>query len=183
MDDGKIIDMYFQRDEKAINATDEKYGKLLRHISFGILTSREDSEECVNDTYVSAWKSMPPTRPRFLRAFLSKIVRNISLNRYISNRKHTKIFSTETVFDEIAECIPDSTGSLTDDIELRDTVNAFLGTLSSIPRQIFVKRYFYVETVKEISHDTGLTVTNVKVNLMRTREKFKAYLEKAGIRL
>lgn len=183
MDDGKIIDMYFQRDEKAIDATDKKYGKLLRHISFGILASREDSEECVNDTYVNAWRAMPPTRPRFLRAFLSKIVRNISLNRYIDNRRRTKMFSSEAVFDEIAECIPDSSGSFTDDIELREAINTFLGALGTTQRQVFVKRYFYMQTLKEIALEMKLSVANVKVNLMRTREKFKAYLEKAGIGL
>lgn len=181
LDDSKIIDMYFDRDEKAIEATDSKYGKLLRRIAFNILHSDTDSEECVDDTYVKAWGAMPPERPTLLRAFLSKITRNISINRYVKNRRTNKMMLTETVFEEIAECIPDTSGRISEDLALQDAINGFLESLGDVQRQIFVKRYFYLLSIKEISVDMRIKVSNVKVTLMRTREKFKAYLEKEGI--
>lgn len=181
MDDSKIIELYFERNERAIEYTEAKYNRLLNHVAFSILHSAEDSEECVNDTYMKAWESMPPERPTYLSAFLSKITRNLSINRYLKNKSRSKMMTTEKVFEEIAECIPDVTAPISDDIALRDAINGFLASLGETPRKIFVKRYFYMMTVKEISLDTKTTLSNVKVSLMRTREKFKAYLEKAGI--
>ena len=181
LDDNVIIDLYFERDEKAIEATDAKYGKLLRQIAFNILHSDPDSEECVDDTYVKAWGAMPPERPSFLRAFLAKITRNLSLNRYVQNRARSRMLLTETVFEEISECVPDTKGDISDDIAIKDAVNGFLSSLGDLQRQMFVKRYFYMLSIREIASDMRMTVSNVKVNLMRVREKFKVYLEKAGI--
>ena len=183
MDDNRIIDLYFSREERAIEETRAKYGKLLHHVAFCILHSAYDSEECVDDTYMKAWQVMPPERPSFLSAFLCKITRNLSINRYLQNKSKFKMLSTEKVFDEIAECVPDVTAPISDDIALKDAINAFLASLAEIPRKIFVKRYFYMMTVKEISLDMKTSVSNVKVSLMRTRDKFKTYLEKAGISL
>lgn len=183
MDDGKIIELYFAREEAAIMATRTKYGKLLNHIAFRILHDSHDAEECVDDTYMKAWDTIPPEHPTYLSAFLSKITRNLSINRYLKNKARTRMFSTEKVFDEIAECIPDTTAPICDDIVLKDAINGFLASLGENARKIFVKRYFYMMSVQEIAIDTGNSVSNVKVSLMRTREKFKAYLEKAGINL
>ena len=141
MDDNRIIDLYFKRDERAITQTRDKYGKLLNHISFTILHSYEDAEECENDTYMRAWCAMPPTRPSVLSAFLSKIARNLSINRYLQNKARYRTVSTDTVFEEIAECVPDVSAPISDDIALRDAINGFLSSLDTIQRQIFVKRY------------------------------------------
>ena len=183
MDDNKIIDLYFARDERALEATNGKYSKLLHHVAYNILHSDPDSEECVNDTYMKAWSAMPPERPNVLSAFLCKITRNLSINRYLQNKARNRIMTTERIFEEIAECVPDTAGPISDDIALRDAFNGFLESLSEIPRMIFVKRYFYMMSIAEISIDMKISVSNVKVSLMRTRNKFKAYLEKAGINI
>ena len=181
MDDSRIIDLYFSREERAIEETRVKYGKLLNHIAYGILHSQEDSEECVDDTYMRAWRAMPPERPNILSAFLSKITRNLSINRYLQNKARYKMLTTEKVFEEMEDCLPDSRGPISDDIAIRDAINGFLASLSEIPRKIFVKRYFYMLPVKQIAVEMKTTVSNVKVSLMRTRTKFRDYLEKAGI--
>jgi RNA polymerase sigma-70 factor (ECF subfamily) len=181
MDDNRIIDLYFTRDERAIEHTRAKYDKLLYHVSYKILHSNPDAEECVDDTYMKAWGTMPPERPNILSAFLCKITRNLSLNRYMQNKSRSRIMTTEKVFEEIAECVPDTAGPISDDLALRDAINGFLESMTIVSRKIFVKRYFYMMTVKQISVDMATSVSNVKVSLMRSREKFKAYLEKAGI--
>ena len=181
MDDKKIIELYFAREEMAIVETKIKYGKLLNHVAFGILHSDTDVEECVDDTYMRAWNTIPPTKPNILSAFLSKITRNLSINRYLQNKSRNIILATEKVFEEMEDCIPDSTGPISDDIAIRDAINGYLGTLSDSMRIIFVKRYFYMLPIHQISAETRTSVSNVKVSLMRMRTKLKEYLEKAGI--
>ncbi len=181
MDDEKIIDLYFRREERAIKATDAKYGKLLNHIAYNILRSAPDSEECVNDTYMRAWQAMPPERPAFLKAFLAKITRNLSINRYLANKSRGRIFSADTVFEELLQCVPDPSGNVSSDLELKEAINLFLGSLQDKQRKIFIKRYFYACPISEIALEMHMTTSNVKVTLMRTREKFRIYLEKAGI--
>ena len=183
MDDNRIIDLYFARNERAIEHTSKKYGKLLNYVAYNILHDASDSEECVNDTYMRAWQAMPPERPTYLSAFLSKITRNLSINRYLQNKARRKMLTTDKVLEEMADCIPDTSAPICDDIILRDAINSFLYSLDENPRKMFVKRYFYMMTIKEISIDMKTSVSNVKVSLMRTREKFKAYLEKAGINI
>ena len=181
MIDEYIVELYFRREERAIDETRIKYGKLLHHIAFNILNSATDSEECVDDTYMSAWKSMPPTRPRSLCAFLSKITRNLSINRYLKNKSERSMINCDAVFEEIAECVPSTDGSISDDIALREAINSFLGTLDVEKRRMFVKRYFYMKPIKQVASEMRLTVSNVKITLMRIRESFKVYLEKEGI--
>ena len=181
MDDKRIIDLYFDRNERAIEETKDKYGKLLSHIAYSILNSEEDSEECVDDTYVRAWKSMPPTRPNILSAFLCKITRNLSINRYLQNKSRRQYISADTVFEEISECVPDTSGPISDTIALKDAINGFLKKLPETQRKIFVKRYFYMLPIHQISAETRTSVSNVKISLMRMRTKLKEYLEKAGI--
>jgi RNA polymerase sigma-70 factor (ECF subfamily) len=181
MDDSRIIELYFARDERAIEATDAKYGKLLYRVAYNILYSNEDSEECVNDTYMKAWGAMPPEKPNILSAFLAKITRNLSINRYLQNKARKRMILSDMVFEEIGDCIPDTKGPVSDDIDLRDAINGFLASLPESTRLIFVKRYFYMMSIKEICVDMRTSESNVKVSLMRSRNRFKAYLEKAGI--
>lgn len=181
MKDENIVKLYFDREERAIDETRKKYGKLLHHIAFNILNSAPDSEECVDDTYIKAWKSIPPTSPVRLGAFLSKITRNLSINRYLKNKSEREMLNTDTVFEEISECIPSGDGSISEDLALREAINGFIGTLDATKRKLFVKRYFFMRPIKQVASEMKLTVSNVKITLMRIREDFKAYLEKEGI--
>ncbi len=181
LDDSRIIELYFKRDEGAIDETRNKYGKLLFHIADNILGSDSDAEECVDDTYMRTWQVIPPNRPNFFSAFLSKITRNLALTRY--GRMKRRISNTDTahIFEEISESVPDGRGSIADDIALRDALNSFLSSMGEIPRRIFMKRYFYMCDIKGIAREMGLSVSNVKVTLWRSRLDLREHLEKEGI--
>ena len=133
MDDKQILDLYWERSEAAISETSKKYGKYCRYIASNILHNDEDSEECVNDTYLRAWNSIPPNRPSVLKTFLGKITRNLSLDRYeLLNAKKRNGGQMSLIFDEIQECIPslDSTENIVEEIALTDILNRFLSSLS-----------------------------------------------------
>lgn len=182
MDDNKIISLYFARDEDAIRHTKEKYGLLLFNISYGILNSAGDAEECVNDTYMSAWQSIPPTRPQYFSAFLSKITRNISFNRYRQNKRRWGGKSDPgLIFEELAECIPAKGGDITEDIAIRDCLNRFLAAETKINRVIFVKRYFFAQDFEAIAEEVGLSQTAIRVALSRLRKRLRGALEREGI--
>lgn len=156
MDDQQIVDLYWQRSESAITETDMKYGRYCHAIAWQILFCEEDSKECVNDTYLKAWESIPPHRPDPLSAFLGRITRNLALNRYKHHR--AKLRSPERislVLDELHECIPDpkTTDQLIDDLVLTDLLNRFLTSLSTENRMIFMRRYWYLSPVKQIAMD------------------------------
>lgn len=179
MDDNRIIELYFARDERAIEETRASYGRLILSVAMNILNDREDSKECENDTYLRTWESIPPTRPKFFSAYLSKITRNLALNRYRDNKRR-KPLGSELILDEIAEAIPDREGDITDDIALRDALNDFLSSLGKTKRQIFVKRYFFMRQVKDIARELGVSAGSVKVSLFRTRQQLRDYLESRG---
>jgi RNA polymerase sigma-70 factor (ECF subfamily) len=180
MEDNDIVRLYFDRDERAIDETKIAYGRYIYSVAYKILESDTDSEECENETYMCAWKSIPPTRPSCLFAFLGKICRNLALNRY-RNEKRRRPLGAEIILDEIGELIPDTQGDITEEIDLRDALNEFLGSLSKTKRQIFMKRYFYMRDVKEIASELGIGVSNVKVSLMRIRSELREFLESRGI--
>ena len=175
--------LYFARDEDAIVQTDKKYGKYCHYIAKNILANDEDAEECVNDTYLAAWESMPPQRPQVLRTFLGKITRNLSIDRYREAHAEKRKAPVTLAIDELDECIPDpaSEASVVDEIALTDALNAFLATLSDTARIAFVKRYFYCASVRDVARDLDLTETHVKVLLHRTRKKCKAFLLEKGV--
>ena len=183
MEDNKIIELYWERSETAITETQNKYGRYCHYIAYNILYSNEDSEECVNDTYLRAWDSMPPHRPERLSAFLGKITRNLALDRYHRSRAQKRSSNVEVALGELEECIPDVRGGLSvaDEIVLRDAINGFLASLPVRTRKVFVRRYWYLSTVKDIACDLDMSESNVKVLLLRTRQRFKSYLEKEGI--
>ena len=183
MEDFEIVEMYWDRDEKAISETDRKYGKYCRKISYGILFNRADSEECVNDTWLQTWNSLPPQRPEKLSAYVGKLCRNISLNLYEKlNAMKRGGGETASCLDEFAEII--SGGS---DVEeevsaslLRDTINQFLRRLDAENRKIFVQRYWYMLTVKEIAKENHFSESKVKMSLLRTRDRLKEFLIEEG---
>lgn len=183
MEDSKIIDLYFERSQSAIKETHEKYGHYCHTVAYNVLYSYEDAEECVNDTYLRAWKSIPPHRPLRLGAFLGKITRNLALDRYDARTAKKRSGAVEVALEEISECVPDSHGEQdeSDGGVLRDAINSFLASLPRRTRIIFMQRYWYLSSISEISASLGISESNVKVILMRTRKKFKEYLEKEEI--
>ena len=184
MDDKQIVDLYWERSESAISETEKKYGKYCHYIAYNILNSDPDAEECVNDTYLRAWEAMPPHRPTLLKSFIGRITRNLALDRYDRERALKRRGNTELIFEEIGECLPavgEEGREMSDEIALRDAINGFLESLPEETRIIFMRRYWYLSPVSHIAGDLGLSVSNVKVILMRTRKKFKAYLEKENI--
>lgn len=181
MEERDIVELFWERDEKAISLTAEKYGRLLCGIANNILSSKEDAEECVNDTYIKLWNTIPPTRPARLSAFASKIARNLALDRYRRKSKEHNFANVKLAFEELEPCLCDNNLDAADQIALRDAVNGFLEVLPKKSRVIFMRRYWYFSSVRDIARDYGYTVSDVKVTLMRTRDKFAEHLKKEGI--
>lgn len=183
MKDDAIIELYFQRDESAITESDIKYGAYCRTIAGNILWSREDTEECMNDTWFRAWNAIPPTRPSVLKLFFAKIIRNISFDKYKkSNAQKRGGGEIDIALSELEDCISSRT-SVEDEVNakaLESSVNRFLDTLPVKERNIFLRRYFYVEKAVEIARRYDITPSNVSVILSRTREKLKKHLTDDG---
>lgn len=183
MDDRSIVNLYLSRDERAISETDIKYGKLLRSVSHNILGNIQDAQECVSDTYLNAWNSIPPHQPNPFSSYLCKITRNLSFNRYkhIHREKRGGV-GCDAVLDELSEIVSgsDSVEGEFDRKKLVNTINEFLKTLSETKRNIFIRRYWYAEGVNEIASSLGYTTVNVSTILLRTRNRLKNYLEERG---
>ena len=181
MEDSRIVDLYWDRDEKAISESDRKYGRMLNMLSYSLLSSREDAEECVNDTYVDAWNSMPYARPDYLGAFLSKITRRISIDRF--RRRHSeRRGGIDNLCAELTECIPDDSGEgEMDSAEIRRVLNSFLEECSTERRAMFVLRYFYSKSIEEIALKVGASESRVKTTLYRMRQDLRQKLEKEGL--
>lgn len=182
MDDREIVRLFWQRDERAISEASEKYGKLCGKIACGILGNPQDSEEIVNNAFLRLWETIPPKNPEPFMPYLAKIVRNLALNRY--KAEHTqKRFSGEFTLslDELDECVPDGKSAKNDSAEIRDCLNVFLERQKPDVRRIFVMRYFFCESIEEISKKTGYSEGKLKSLLFRARNKLKSYLESEGI--
>ena len=183
MEDSKIIDLYFARDEKAIYETQIKYGPYCYAISYNILHNNEDSQECVSDAYLDTWNAIPPHRPSIFSTFIGKITRRISIDKYrkLNAQKRTN-GELELSFDELEECLSSET-SVQDKIDeqhLVDSINSFLATIKKEDRKIFVCRYFYFDSINDITSRFSYTESKVKMSLKRTRDKLKDYLIKEG---
>lgn len=186
MDDYKIIELYWARSEKAISETANKYGRYCHYIAFNILRNDADAEECVNDTWLKTWNAIPPKRPNRLQTFLGKITRNLSLNMYEKqNAEKRGGGQIPAILDELEECIPDNRNpeSITDDIALKNLLNQFLKSLSPNMRKVFVLRYWYMCSVKEIAESCNMGESDVSVTLFRAREKLKKLLKEEDIQL
>jgi RNA polymerase sigma-70 factor (ECF subfamily) len=184
MEDRQIIALYNERSEAALSETAKKYGRYCRTVAYNILFNEEDSEECVNDTWLRAWEAIPPQCPERLSAFLGKITRNLALNRYKHNTREKRGGGqTMLVLEELAECVPgaDSTEQVVEEALLVEVLNGFLAELSAEKRKLFLRRYWYLSSVKDIAADFGLSESNVKMTLLRLRSKLKQTLEKEGI--
>ena len=184
MRDTEILDLYWARSEAAITETQKSYGNYCFSIAFHILHAKEDSEECVNDTWLRAWNAIPPSRPARLELFLGTITRNLSFDRWKQkNAMKRGSGEMEATLDELAECIPDksNTEEIVAQKELERQINLFLGTLKEKERNIFLRRYWYAEEYGEIADRYGLNLNTVKTTLFRVRGKLKAYLEQEGV--
>ena len=183
MEDDKIIALYWARKEEAISETDRKYGSYCRSISFRILNDKEDSEECVNDTWLHTWNAIPPGKPEFLAGFLGKIVRNLSISKYRAGHAQKRgSGETQALLDELEECIPAAQEQEPlEEQEVTKVLERFLRELDTGSRVMFVKRYWYTESVAQISETFGMKENSVSVKLMRLRKKLRKKLEKEGV--
>lgn len=181
MEDAAIVDLYWSRSDEAVRETERKYGAYCRTVAYNILSSREDTEECVNDTWMRAWNAMPDKRPARLGAFLARITRNLALQR-AESRKRLKRGGGELplALDELSECVPDGT-DVEREIERRELSEAlrrFVSTLAEPEKTVFLARYWYFAPVEEISEKLGFTLSKTKSMLRRTRGKVRDWLEK-----
>ncbi|WP_031474308.1 RNA polymerase sigma factor [Agathobaculum desmolans] len=186
MDDKQIIDLYWDRSESAISETANKYSKYCNSIAFNILHNNEDSEECVNDTYMRAWAAIPPQCPNRLSTFLGKITRNLALNRYDQYSAAKRGYGQMPLaLEELQDCIPsaNSVEQTIEDAALVEVINRFLADLPADTRKIFMRRYWYLSPIKEIADDYNFSESKVKMILLRSRNKLKQILEKEDIAL
>ena len=178
MDDTRIIDLYFERSETAVRATAEKYGKRLLLLAHNITADRPDAEECVNDTYLAAWNTIPPKEPReYLFAFLARITRCKAIDLCCRRTAEKRVATVVELTEELATCIPEAPA----DGEIAEALNGFLATLDKETRAIFLCRYFYCDSVKTIARRFAFGESKVKSMLMRTREKLRVYLTERGV--
>ncbi len=183
MEDKRIVDLYWQRDEQAISETQKKYGSYCYSIAYNILHNSEDAEESVNDTYTDAWNSMPPHRPSVLSTFLGKITRRISIDRF-RHRTAEKRGGGELplVLDELGDCVADdvSVEEVFERQRLAEVVNVFLRSLPDIERRVFLCRYWYMDPIASISKQFRFSESKVQSMLFRTRGKLRIVLVKEG---
>lgn len=183
MEDSDIIELYWRRNERAIGESSSKYGSYCLSIANNILSNLQDSEECVNSTWLNVWNAIPPQRPNRLSAFFAKITRNLSINKLRARTAEKRSGNEAAIaIDELGECL-----SASDNVEaeyqrkeLGEKISRFLHTLPERECNMFIRRYFYVQSIKEIATHYRLKESNVLVILSRTRKKLRLYLQKEG---
>lgn len=183
MDDKSIVDLYFSRSEEAISRTDQKYGRFCYSIAYNILTSNEDAEESVSDTYMAAWNTIPPRRPSVLAAFLGKITRHIAIDRW-RERSASKRGGGEVTLalEELENCVA-GTQNVETELERKEIIRTYVKFLDALPiteRRVFLCRYWYVESIETIADKFGFSQSKVKTMLHRTRTKLRGQLAKEG---
>ena len=185
MEDAQIVALYWDRDQRAVQETAGKYGRFLEQIAWNILRSHDDAEECANDVYLHAWNAIPPTRPASLRAWLGRVVRNLSLDRWKRAQAQRRGGGMELLLGELDECVPAPHGverSL-EDREIAAEIARFLEGLPRESRTFFLRRYWSGEDLETIASRCGCGVGKVKSSLFRTRRALRAHLEREGIEL
>lgn len=183
MEDSQIIALFYERSEQAIVELSEKYGAAVRKTAANILQDRQDVEECINDTWLGAWNTIPPQRPNPLAAYVCRIARNLALKKYHNNTAHKRNSSYDLVLDELAECIPSSV-NIEDGFtakEISAAISRFLDTLEYDDRFAFVRRYWFADDVSDIAAMMDQKSHRVSVRLYRTRERLHRYLKKEGL--
>lgn len=185
MEDSRIVELYWNRSENAISETSHKYGRLCRRIAMNIVGNYADAEECENDTYIAIWNAIPPTRPNVFSAFLSRIARNIALNRYEYNKAKKRNNEFDLILSELEECIA-TKNTVEDCFEegaVASMLDDFLANLKQETRVIFVRRYWYSDPVKDIAKRLQISESKVKTVLFRTRQALRDYLTERGVRV
>lgn len=183
MDDAMILDLYFNRSEAAIAETARKYGNYCLTVAANILGNRQDTEECVNDTYLKAWEAIPPEHPTEFKAYLGKITRNLALNKYKAAGAKKRGGGFSAVTYEFEQCFS-SSFNVESEFDMRETgyrIDSFLRGIEKENRVIFIRRYWYGDSVKQISERLNISQSKVKSSLFRTRNKLRAALESEGI--
>jgi len=183
LEDIQIIDLYWNRDPSAITETEVKYGAYCMKIANNILENGSDAEECVNDTYLRTWETIPPQRPEVFPPFLGKIVRNIALDRYRYHHAQKRFGKMDAMLSELEDCIPegDTTAEHLEAKIVSAVINRYLAGLSKEKRMIFVRRYWYAQPIREIAKSFCMNEGQVKSILFRLRSGLKAALEKEGV--
>ena len=184
MDDQRIVELYFERNEQAIKETEDKYGKLCQRIAYNILNNPEDAEEVVNDTLAGIWNTIPPARPSNLMAFVCGIARNLSLKRLEFLRRKKRSVEMTVSLDELADILPDERYvPNVNDEDIAKLINTFLHKQKKDIRKVFIRRYYFFDSIKEISEKYAFTESKVKNMLFNTRKKLKDYLIKEGVEI
>lgn len=186
MDDSQIVGLFFDRDETAIRYAAEKYGKRLRALAFGIVRDHQAAEECENDTYAEAWNTIPPHSPKeYLYAFLARITRHIALNFCRDRGRLKRSGHVCELSAELEQCIPapDDCECRIDEMAFADALNGFLKSLTAEKRGIFLRRYWYLDSIADISKRFGCSESKVKTTLFRSRNRLRDYLEREGYEL
>ena len=180
MDDASIIELFRQRDERAVAEMRRKYEKLCLYVAGNILSRREDAEECVSSAYYEIWNHIPPDSPDDLKTYLCRIVRNIAINRLKYNAAEKRNPAFTVSIDEIAECVPSQNGDGLSDAALADAISRFLRSQEERHRKVFIRRYWYGDTLAQIAAYYGMKEKTVATYLFRTRKKLKAFLQEEG---
>ena len=182
MDDLQIIELYFARDEQAIKETDRKYGKTCFRVANNLLSNNEDSEECVNDTYLTVWNKIPPTRPNNFIAFICKITRNLSLKRLEVSNAMKRSAGTIISMSELEKALPDQCiAPDVEDEELGKLISAFLWSEKALDRNVFLRKYWFFDSISDIAERYSMGENTVKSMLFRTRNRLREFLRKEGI--
>lgn len=185
MEDGAIIELYWQRSERAIEETRAKYGAYCYQIAFNLLRSPEDAEETVSDTYHAAWNAMPPERPGSLRAWLGRVARNLSLGRWNREHRMKRDAGLTELLGELTDCLPapDTPERSLEAKELRDAIDRWLGSLGRTDRVLFLRRYWYGLSLQELAKERALSPAKLAQKMLRLRQSLRKALEKEGISL
>ena len=178
MEDSKIIEQLFDRTESVLSEVADKYGRLCHKVAYNILGNASDTEECVNDAYLGLWNSIPPNRPESLRAYLCRIVRNLSLKKYQYNTAAKRSSGIDVALEELEGCLNSSTDveKQIEEQELSAEIEKFIAQLKPTDRVIFMRRYYFLDPYADIAQATGLTQKNVSVRLARIRKKLREHL-------
>ena len=185
MDDKQIIELYFERNEQAIKETQDKYGTFCHRIAMNILGIHEDAEECVNDTYYSVWKQIPPTVPEVFKVYLGRITRNLSISRFRAMRAKKRYSSMEIMLSELNDCVPSSSNveQTIEVMQLSDYISEWLDSLPEEDCALFARRYWFGDEVQELAKKCGITAAKMAQRMLRLRKSLKAALEQKGVAL
>ena len=183
MTDEEIIGLFFERSEQAVSELEEKHGHVVKQIAYNILGDMEDAKECTNDTWLGTWNSIPPQRPEQLRSYVCRIARNLATKKYHSRHAQKRNSSYDIALDELAECIPDK-NTVEDSIEAKDLariIDRFLDTLPYEDRFLFMRRYWFSDSLADAARMAGMSYNTAAVHLHRVKEKLRKQLIKEGV--